>query len=87
MSGRVLAQHMRALPGETAWRRLTSPPAQQKDLSAKSKKLHTFNILITPPHIRSAQHTWCMVSTERYSNPLEFDVTYNTYFSTNCRDQ
>eukprot|EP00983_Pelagomonas_calceolata_P044981 1139512-Pelagomonas_calceolata.AAC.1 len=26
MSGRVLAQHTRALPGDTAWRRLTSPP-------------------------------------------------------------
>eukprot|EP00983_Pelagomonas_calceolata_P127365 1161395-Pelagomonas_calceolata.AAC.5 len=60
---------------------------QQKDLSAQSKKLHTSNMLITPPHIRSALHEWCMVSTERYSNPLEFDVTYNTYFNTNCRDQ
>eukprot|EP00983_Pelagomonas_calceolata_P047766 1140774-Pelagomonas_calceolata.AAC.2 len=29
MSGRVLAQHTRALPGDTAWRRLTSPPANK----------------------------------------------------------
>eukprot|EP00983_Pelagomonas_calceolata_P038833 1136937-Pelagomonas_calceolata.AAC.3 len=28
-----------------------------------------------------------MVSTERFSNPLEFDDTYNTYFCTNGRDQ
>eukprot|EP00983_Pelagomonas_calceolata_P038941 1136981-Pelagomonas_calceolata.AAC.2 len=60
---------------------------QQKYLSAKSKKLHNSNMLITPPHTRSALHKWCMVSAERVSNPLEFDDTYNTHFSTNCLDQ
>mmetsp|Transcript_18236 Transcript_18236/g.47599 ORF Transcript_18236/g.47599 Transcript_18236/m.47599 type:complete len:88 (+) Transcript_18236:58-321(+) len=28
-----------------------------------------------------------MVSKERFSNPLEFDCTYETYFSTSSRDQ
>eukprot|EP00983_Pelagomonas_calceolata_P021620 677659-Pelagomonas_calceolata.AAC.1 len=66
---------------------LSRQKAQQKDLSAKSKRLHNSNMLITPPHIQSAIHKWCMVSIERCSNPLEFDDTYNTYFSTNCWDQ
>eukprot|EP00983_Pelagomonas_calceolata_P017866 560426-Pelagomonas_calceolata.AAC.1 len=66
---------------------LSRQKAQQNNLPAKSKKLHNSNTLITPPHIRSALHKWCIVSTERLSNPLEFDDTYNTYFSTNCRDQ
>eukprot|EP00983_Pelagomonas_calceolata_P042492 1138527-Pelagomonas_calceolata.AAC.1 len=60
--------------------------AQQRDLSAKSKELHNFNTLIAPPHIRSVLQKWCMVSTERFSNTLEFDGTYNNYFSTNCHD-
>eukprot|EP00983_Pelagomonas_calceolata_P024011 755751-Pelagomonas_calceolata.AAC.1 len=66
---------------------LSRQKAQQKNLSAKSKKVYNSNALITPPHIRSALHEWCMVSTERFSNPIEFDNTYNAYFSTNCRDQ
>eukprot|EP00983_Pelagomonas_calceolata_P014717 467400-Pelagomonas_calceolata.AAC.1 len=42
---------------------LSRQKAQQKDLSAKSKKLHNSNTLITPPHIRSALHKRCIVMT------------------------
>eukprot|EP00983_Pelagomonas_calceolata_P018884 593828-Pelagomonas_calceolata.AAC.1 len=66
---------------------LSRQKAQQKHLSAQSKKVHTSNTLITPPRIRSALHKWCMVSTERFFNPLEFDDIINTYFSTSNRDQ
>eukprot|EP00983_Pelagomonas_calceolata_P101882 1158746-Pelagomonas_calceolata.AAC.8 len=38
---------------------------QQKQLSAQGIKAHNSNALITPPHIRSALHKWCMVSTEK----------------------
>eukprot|EP00983_Pelagomonas_calceolata_P120643 1160726-Pelagomonas_calceolata.AAC.9 len=65
---------------------LSRQEAQEKQLSAKSRKAHNSNALITPPHIQSALRKWCMVSTERFSNPLEFDCTHNTYFSTSCRD-
>eukprot|EP00983_Pelagomonas_calceolata_P034343 1075861-Pelagomonas_calceolata.AAC.1 len=43
---------------------LSRQKAQQKHLSAKSKKVYNSNTLITPPHIRLALHRWCMVSTE-----------------------
>eukprot|EP00983_Pelagomonas_calceolata_P036916 1134928-Pelagomonas_calceolata.AAC.1 len=43
---------------------LSRQKAQQKHLSAKSKNVHNSNTLITPPHIQSALHKWCMVSTE-----------------------
>eukprot|EP00983_Pelagomonas_calceolata_P095236 1157984-Pelagomonas_calceolata.AAC.1 len=57
---------------------LSRQKAQQKQFSAKSdrEKAYNSNALITPPHIRSALHERCMVSTERFSNPLEFDSTY-----------
>eukprot|EP00983_Pelagomonas_calceolata_P002014 67373-Pelagomonas_calceolata.AAC.2 len=51
---------------------LSRQKAQQKQLSAKSKKAH--NALITPPHIRSALRKWCMASTERFSNHLKISV-------------
>eukprot|EP00983_Pelagomonas_calceolata_P015121 480968-Pelagomonas_calceolata.AAC.1 len=66
---------------------LSRQKAQQKDLSAKSKTLHNSITLITPPRIWSALHKWCMDSTERFSNPLEFDGIFNTYYSTSNRDQ
>ena len=44
-------------------------------------------MLITPLCICSALQKWCMVSVERYSSPLHFENTYNTYFSTNFHDQ
>eukprot|EP00983_Pelagomonas_calceolata_P033349 1044102-Pelagomonas_calceolata.AAC.1 len=66
---------------------LSRQKAQQKHLSDQSKKVHNSNTLITPPHFRSALLRWCMVSTERFSNPFEFDGTFNTYFSTSNRDQ
>eukprot|EP00983_Pelagomonas_calceolata_P025145 790730-Pelagomonas_calceolata.AAC.1 len=66
---------------------LSRQKTQQKHLSAKSKKVYNSNTLIIPPHNRLALHRWCMVSTERFSNPLEFDGNFNTYFSTSCRDQ
>eukprot|EP00983_Pelagomonas_calceolata_P021265 666332-Pelagomonas_calceolata.AAC.1 len=36
MSGRVLTQHTRALPGDTAWRCLTSPPILITPYQAKT---------------------------------------------------
>eukprot|EP00983_Pelagomonas_calceolata_P030142 944422-Pelagomonas_calceolata.AAC.1 len=57
---------------------LSRQKAQEKQLSAKSKKAHNFNALITPPCIRSALRKWCMVSTERFFNPLKFDCTSGT---------
>eukprot|EP00983_Pelagomonas_calceolata_P015812 501244-Pelagomonas_calceolata.AAC.1 len=66
---------------------LSSQKAQQKHISAQSKKIHNSNMLITPPHIRSALHKWYMASTESFSNPLKFDGTFNTYFSTSNPDQ
>eukprot|EP00983_Pelagomonas_calceolata_P024917 783409-Pelagomonas_calceolata.AAC.1 len=66
---------------------LSRQKAQQKHLSAQSKKVHNSDTVITPPHIWSALHKWCMVSTERFSDPPEFDSTFNTYFSTCNRGQ
>jgi hypothetical protein len=66
---------------------LSRQKAQQKNLLAQSKKVFNSNMFITPSHIRSALHKWCMVSAERFSSPLGFENTYNTYFSTNYRDQ
>eukprot|EP00983_Pelagomonas_calceolata_P121519 1160807-Pelagomonas_calceolata.AAC.4 len=40
---------------------LSRQRAQQKYISAKSRKVYNSNALITPPHIRSALHKWCMV--------------------------
>mmetsp|Transcript_1067 Transcript_1067/g.2389 ORF Transcript_1067/g.2389 Transcript_1067/m.2389 type:complete len:233 (-) Transcript_1067:691-1389(-) len=66
---------------------LSRQKSQQKHISAKSKKVYNSNVLITPPHIRSAPHKWCIVSTERFTDPLDFDGILNTYFSTSNRDQ
>eukprot|EP00983_Pelagomonas_calceolata_P015939 505436-Pelagomonas_calceolata.AAC.1 len=66
---------------------LSRQESQQKHISAKSKKVYNSNALTTPPHIRSALHKWCIVSTERFSDPLEYDGIFNTYFSTSNRDQ
>eukprot|EP00983_Pelagomonas_calceolata_P019924 629472-Pelagomonas_calceolata.AAC.1 len=66
---------------------LSRQKAKQKHISAKSKKVYNSKAIITPPHIRLALHKWCMVLSERFSNPLEFDGTFNTYFSTSNRDQ
>eukprot|EP00983_Pelagomonas_calceolata_P021023 660586-Pelagomonas_calceolata.AAC.1 len=66
---------------------LSRQKAQQKHLFAKSKKVYNSNTLITPTHIQLALHRWCMVSTEKFSDPLEFDSNFNNYFSTSCRDQ
>eukprot|EP00983_Pelagomonas_calceolata_P013775 441272-Pelagomonas_calceolata.AAC.1 len=62
---------------------LSRQKAQENQFSAQSKS----NALITPPLIRSALRKRCMVSTERFSNPLEFDCTYETYFSASSQDQ
>eukprot|EP00983_Pelagomonas_calceolata_P005659 186020-Pelagomonas_calceolata.AAC.2 len=66
---------------------LSCQMAQEMQLSAKSKKAHNSNALITPPHNRSALRKWYMVSMERFSNPLEFDCNPNTYFSTSHNDK
>eukprot|EP00983_Pelagomonas_calceolata_P087709 1157015-Pelagomonas_calceolata.AAC.2 len=52
--------------------------AQKMQFSAQGRKVNNSIALTTPPHIRSALHTWRMVSTERFSNPLEYDRTYKT---------
>eukprot|EP00983_Pelagomonas_calceolata_P005897 195070-Pelagomonas_calceolata.AAC.1 len=66
---------------------LSRQKAQQKNLLANSKKTFNSNMLFTSSCIRSALQKWCMVWVERYSSPLDFENTYNTYFSTNCQDQ
>eukprot|EP00983_Pelagomonas_calceolata_P016737 526842-Pelagomonas_calceolata.AAC.1 len=43
---------------------LSRQKAQEKQLSTKSIEAHNSNILITPPHIRSALRKWCMASKE-----------------------
>eukprot|EP00983_Pelagomonas_calceolata_P079996 1154950-Pelagomonas_calceolata.AAC.1 len=60
--------------------------AENKHLLAKSKTFYTYNMPITPSHIRSAIQMCCMVSTERYSNPLDFDPSKNC-LSAKPRDQ
>eukprot|EP00200_Dunaliella_tertiolecta_P001716 CAMPEP_0202342746 /NCGR_PEP_ID=MMETSP1126-20121109/3179_1 /ASSEMBLY_ACC=CAM_ASM_000457 /TAXON_ID=3047 /ORGANISM="Dunaliella tertiolecta, Strain CCMP1320" /LENGTH=317 /DNA_ID=CAMNT_0048933747 /DNA_START=196 /DNA_END=1149 /DNA_ORIENTATION=- len=62
--------------------------SKEKHLLANSKKAYNSNSMpITPSHIRLALKKCCMVSTERYSNPLDFDPSYKIYFSANPRDQ
>eukprot|EP00983_Pelagomonas_calceolata_P027533 864752-Pelagomonas_calceolata.AAC.1 len=65
---------------------LQQQKVQNKHLFAKSKHVNN-STLITASHVRSALQTWCMVSTERYSNPLDFDPSYKNYLTANPRDQ
>ena len=54
---------------------------RQKAPQTLDKKAIISNTLITPSHIRQALQKWGMVTTERFSSPLEFDPAHNSYYS------
>ena len=59
---------------------------QMSSLNNIWKKARDSNMYCTPRHIMTSLQKWALVTKQKFASPLDFDPSYQAYWSKNTRD-
>jgi len=59
---------------------------QMSSLNNIGKKARDYNMYCTPRHIMTSLQKWALVTKQKFASPLDFDPSYQAYWSKNTRD-
>jgi hypothetical protein len=59
---------------------------QMSSLNNIGKKARDCNMYCTPRHIMTSLQKWALVTKQKFASPLDFDPSYQAYWSENTRD-
>ena len=59
---------------------------QLSSLNNIGKKARDSNMYCTPRHIMTSLQIWASVTKQKFASPLDFDPSYQAYWSKNTRD-